>query len=742
MLTSVRLAESQHRVERTLCDEEETHKILDGISSLSLLSQYSGLENRPPAMSVSTTSTTDEESSRSLWRSGDLSFQPTVSHPPGSPDTKGSQGFVSVDELTEKQSANAFSDNSSENGNSLADSLSSENALSYKKQYDATHNMKTYDFETPFQYTHNDAITISPPLNAEPKPLNSYATEFSLSKAHTSLFSSKQDSPKNNRETSRFLSDDRNLRDRYDGHSVQRNSSEKVTSIPPGLCNNNLSPDSYDQHQQQSYNNMQHHLRNLCHSPQNNLSTLRSHVPSLVSDLPLGSSLGDTSYLNQDITSRSPHLKAQYENIEKDQQGFKSYQFSDSTKDNMSFLQNGNMTSSFKSNADTQQVSHDFADYLAPQGPSFIHTMDVSQQQRYQGRNNDNLGGNPTTMSSLKQQLESSRISEHGSRFTQTAFPYSSQTNGDKTSRFMGNNHLVRDSSLTFGKTNFEEKAIFDEGMNYQHQRYMQEQEIDSIKFQHESKMNFLSTRNPPAYEEAKEYSDLCTLTEQRYGVQSGHGTSENQVHSFVPSSKENSNQKPFSPTVVYVVKFKRSHRHFITGQQISRDLKIGCYVKVEADRGEDLGIVINHMSMSKYISSRSNLPCTSENASDHAFRPLASSSPYTVSPTSDLKKIVRLATNDEVTLLAYKSEEERELLKVCQEKVRQRNLPMNVTDAEFQFDRNKLTFFFESEGRVDFRELVRDLFSIYKTRIWMQQVDKNSQSTLGFLNQGAKLGF
>jgi len=50
----------------------------------------------------------------------------------------------------------------------------------------------------------------------------------------------------------------------------------------------------------------------------------------------------------------------------------------------------------------------------------------------------------------------------------------------------------------------------------------------------------------------------------------------------------------------------------------------------------------------------------------------------------------------------------------------------MTVVDAEYQFDRNKLTFFFEAEGRIDFRELVRDLFSIYKTRIWMQQVNKD----------------
>merc|ERR1712125_158686 len=87
----------------------------------------------------------------------------------------------------------------------------------------------------------------------------------------------------------------------------------------------------------------------------------------------------------------------------------------------------------------------------------------------------------------------------------------------------------------------------------------------------------------------------------------------------------------------------------------------------------------------------------------------------------------IRLATHDEVSLLAMKREEEEELLKICRGKVRQRGLPMHVVDAEYQFDRHKLTFFFEAEGRIDFRELVRDLFSMYKTRIWMQQLDKNT---------------
>lgn len=178
------------------------------------------------------------------------------------------------------------------------------------------------------------------------------------------------------------------------------------------------------------------------------------------------------------------------------------------------------------------------------------------------------------------------------------------------------------------------------------------------------------------------------------------------------------------SPKVVYNVKFKRTQRSFVLGPRIQRDLKVGTYVKVEADRGEDLGIVIGKVPAEKYSFSSRNAYRSQSMSGIDSLMP----SPTGLNPpgATDLKCIIRLATHDEVSLLAMKREEEDELLKICRTKVRQRGLPMNVVDAEYQFDRHKLTFFFEAEGRIDFRELVRDLFSMYKTRIWMQQLDKN----------------
>ncbi len=168
---------------------------------------------------------------------------------------------------------------------------------------------------------------------------------------------------------------------------------------------------------------------------------------------------------------------------------------------------------------------------------------------------------------------------------------------------------------------------------------------------------------------------------------------------------------------MIYTVKFKRSQRAFKLGERVTREIKIGCYVKVEADRGEDLGIVISIVPVEKYLASN-----RTKSASDDEEQPVSSH----IANIGELRRIMRPATNDEINLLEVKKEEEEELLKICTTKARQRGLPMTVVDAEYQYDRNKLTFFFEAEGRIDFRELVRDLFSIYKTRIWMQQVNKD----------------
>lgn len=161
--------------------------------------------------------------------------------------------------------------------------------------------------------------------------------------------------------------------------------------------------------------------------------------------------------------------------------------------------------------------------------------------------------------------------------------------------------------------------------------------------------------------------------------------------------------------TPLYNVKLKRNQRAFVLGPRLKSKLAVGTYVKVEADRGEDLGIVMGEAQSDLFQS--------------------ASASSYG-GGRDQPKKIIRLATQEEVSLLAMKRQEEYEMHQLCCRKVRERGLAMKIVDAEFQFDRNKLTFYFEAQRRVDFRDLVRELFMISGTRIWMCQINTYATST------------
>jgi hypothetical protein len=133
----------------------------------------------------------------------------------------------------------------------------------------------------------------------------------------------------------------------------------------------------------------------------------------------------------------------------------------------------------------------------------------------------------------------------------------------------------------------------------------------------------------------------------------------------------------------------------------------------VEADRGEDLGLVRDRIHVSEYEEDK--------HTAGHRGRGFALGS------GGELKSVLRLATMEERSLISEKVAEEEVTLQVCREKALERGLPMNIVDAEYQYDRHKLTIYFESNRRVDFRDLVSDMFALYKTRIWMAQVDMAS---------------
>jgi hypothetical protein len=159
-----------------------------------------------------------------------------------------------------------------------------------------------------------------------------------------------------------------------------------------------------------------------------------------------------------------------------------------------------------------------------------------------------------------------------------------------------------------------------------------------------------------------------------------------------------------------YQVMFKKPRQEIFVGYDDR--FKVGDYVKVEADRGEDLGKLVAIWSATKFnewLKSRSDSGSSSSNRSVSKFH----------------KRMLRLATQDELDLLVQKNDDEETALALCRDKATARKLPMTLVGAEYQFDRHKLTFFFEADRRIDFRELVRDLFSVYKTRIWLQQLSQ-----------------
>lgn len=87
------------------------------------------------------------------------------------------------------------------------------------------------------------------------------------------------------------------------------------------------------------------------------------------------------------------------------------------------------------------------------------------------------------------------------------------------------------------------------------------------------------------------------------------------------------------------------------------------------------------------------------------------------------LKKVVRIANYKDHKRAQECKKIEKEAFEVCQKKIKEHKLPMNLTDVECKFDNSKILFYFTADGRIDFRELVKDLAAIYKTRIELRQI-------------------
>ena len=97
----------------------------------------------------------------------------------------------------------------------------------------------------------------------------------------------------------------------------------------------------------------------------------------------------------------------------------------------------------------------------------------------------------------------------------------------------------------------------------------------------------------------------------------------------------------------------------------------------------------------------------------------------------SPLKKVIRIATEEDIEHLNENKKKEKEAFIICTKKIMEHNLDMKLTDTEYTFDNNKILFYFTAEGRVDFRDLVKDLASIFKTRIELRQIGVRDESKM-----------
>lgn len=154
-------------------------------------------------------------------------------------------------------------------------------------------------------------------------------------------------------------------------------------------------------------------------------------------------------------------------------------------------------------------------------------------------------------------------------------------------------------------------------------------------------------------------------------------------------------------------VGFKGRRKDYFTATNLN--LQIGKHVIVEADRGEDLGRILA-------LGLVAERKCSASGGCD--------------TPVPD-RRVVRAAREEEVTALDKLRQDEHQVRSRTRTSVSKLNLKMKVTEAEWQFDRKKLTIYFTAERRIDFRELVRELARTFRTRIELRQIGVRDESAM-----------
>ena len=131
-------------------------------------------------------------------------------------------------------------------------------------------------------------------------------------------------------------------------------------------------------------------------------------------------------------------------------------------------------------------------------------------------------------------------------------------------------------------------------------------------------------------------------------------------------------------------------------------DLKAGMHAIVETARGIEIGTVITNPR---------------EVSEESVIQPL--------------KPVIRIATDADERQAEKNREKEKEAFRICLEKIQKHELDMKLVEAEYTFDNNKLLFYFTADGRIDFRELVKDLAAVFRTRIELRQIGVRDETKI-----------
>ena len=131
-------------------------------------------------------------------------------------------------------------------------------------------------------------------------------------------------------------------------------------------------------------------------------------------------------------------------------------------------------------------------------------------------------------------------------------------------------------------------------------------------------------------------------------------------------------------------------------------DLKAGMHAIVETARGVEIGTVITNPR---------------EVSEESVIQPL--------------KPVLRIATEADERQAEKNLEKEKEAFRICLEKIQKHELDMKLVEAEYTFDNNKLLFYFTADGRIDFRELVKDLAAVFRTRIELRQIGVRDETKI-----------